>query len=224
MLSKFGPFRRELEQYVYAYEDLRIVTYFARQGISKSCSPTSVTSLCSNWRHPLPWSIFQMPLSFRCITKSLPCRLCEQQVERFCRPCICAKVSRFSIRLDLTMSCGKICAVQSTAGHPFSGHSTKEGVRYELVPAVDGHSPVGLGLLKMVKDRPVGDLPGHPQFGDLEKMAWLQIYRFSGGHGPYHDLCPDSPRRKESADSARSSSWKTMFFWRRISVLVSPAL
>ena len=182
VVKQIPVFRRELEQYVYAYEDLRIGDVLRGERISVKLLPnyevapaSAVTASSAS-----VVSIFQMPLSFRCITKSLPCELCTSNELKILSALHMRKVSRFPIRLDLTMSylVNLRSAIDRRASVQWA--LNKEGVRYELVPAVDGHSPVGLGLLKMVQDRPVGDLPGHPQFGDLEKWRGSKFIDSAG--------------------------------------------
>ena len=185
VVKQIPVFRRELEQYVYAYEDLRIGDVLRGEGISVKLLPNyevapasavtaSSASVVYDISNAAQFQMYHQELAVRALH--------EQRVEDFVGLAYAQGVAvSDTLGFDHVYLVNLRSAIDRRASVQWA--LNKEGVRYELVPAVDGHSPVGLGLLKMVQDRPVGDLPGHPQFGDLEKWRGSKFIDSAGAIG-----------------------------------------
>jgi GR25 family glycosyltransferase involved in LPS biosynthesis len=171
VVSQIQFFRKELEDFIYSYEDLRIGDILNSHGIQLDCFPTyevAPPSSPSVLNCSVVYDISDTKQFHRYHQEMAVSSLVQGDAREFALHAYSEGIAtNDTLGFDHIYLVNLRCAVDRRTAVQWS--LNQAGLSYEIFSAFDGFSSLGQELLKMVSGRAVGELPGHLKYSDLEK-------------------------------------------------------
>lgn len=200
MVMEIPRFIQELEQGVYSYEDLRVGQILGSKGISPHPIPDYIVSSTSSGEIKESTIIYDISSTHHFYDYQQELALHSFQTGQksyFLEQSFVGSADNLdSLGFDNIYLVNLRSAISRRVTSQFQ--LTREGIRYEIFSAFDGHGFLGKKLFDAIQTTEPGELNCHHEYSDLEKRRGAKFIESPGAVGyimTYIRLLQDARRR-----------------------------